>query len=152
MRSVAVSELIEMVVRLLEDTVAPSVDDYASSRALWVSVGLLDNLAARVDERPEGMREEIALLQDLADCDPARVAGTADEPTGDDLHQRLSQLRAFHVARLRGLAVAGAAEPEALAWLARCHEVLLRLTDRELERLRSTRYARANGAASRRRQ
>jgi len=136
MRSIRAADLLQAVVDLLESRVVPVTTDPAGLRALWISIGLLDNLVVRVDDKRAIEEHEQGLLQELL----------TEVAAGDA--RTLAELRLALAERLR--TVPWQAEPghqsgPNRAWLEQCREALTAINDAQLSLLRSTRYGLANG-------
>lgn len=142
MRAAEPGALLELVVRELEDTVLPAVDDRSARSMLWIIIGLLDNLATRVVEDPALAAGRATPIREVLDDLPAaleRVHASAEGHADDDRLRLVEALR-----RLRALEPQtwGEAEED---WLARCRDAAAARTAAELERMRSTRYGRSLG-------
>src|ERR1700677_2625314 len=104
MRGSEPGELLKIVVALLENQVLPVVETHSGRATLLLSVGILDNLAERVEER-----------RDLVDRE--RLVA---------MSQRISASRAL------AAQPALLSEPETDAWLLQCHQALRERTREEV--------------------
>jgi hypothetical protein len=127
---------LQAVVDLLESRVVPVTTDPAGLRALWISIGLLDNLVVRVDDKEAIEEHERGLLKALLTEAPAGGAST------------LAELRRALAERLRTVPWLPERSQQSgpdRAWLKQCREVLTAVNNAQVSLLRSTRYGLANG-------
>lgn len=146
MRATEPGELLKIVVALLEHQVLPVVETSSGRATLLLSVGMLDNLAERVEERNDLVERERVLADRLLATLPARVralareqvSGPADRPTPTS--ELISAFRAV-VADPSLLE-----DPETDEWLRRCHDALRERTRQEVALLNPTRYLKSQNA------
>jgi hypothetical protein len=146
MRGSEPGELLKIVVALLENQVLPLIETPSGRATLLLSVGMLDNLAERVEERRDLADRERVLAEQLTAALPERVRSFAEaHPSGPSerpvaMSQLISAFRALvaQPALLR--------EPETDAWLLQCHQALRERTRDEVALLNPTRYLRSQNA------
>jgi hypothetical protein len=136
-------ELLKMVVALLEHQVLPVVETQSGRATLLLSVGMLDNLAERVEERRDLEERERALAERLMATLPGQVRDVAlAHPSGPT--ERPTPTVAL-ISVFRALV----ADPDLLedadtdAWLRECHQALKERTQRDVALLNPTRYLRS---------
>ena len=146
MRGSEPGELLKIVVALLENQVLPVVETHSGRATLLLSVGILDNLAERVEERRDLVDRERLVAEQLMAALPEQVRSLARaQPSApSDRPVAMSQL----ISAFRALAAQPAllSEPETDAWLLQCHQALRERTREEVTLLNPTRYLRSENA------
>jgi len=143
MRGSEPGELLKIVVSLLEDQVLPAVESRAGRSTLLLSVGILDNLAERVEERRDLVERERVVVDRLMAAAPERVRSLSE--TQRAAPQERPAPAAPLIAAFRALV----ADPDLLhdpkteEWLRTCHETLKERTREEVALLEPTRYLRS---------
>jgi hypothetical protein len=139
-------ELLKMIVALLEHQVLPVVETQSGRATLLLSVGMLDNLAERVEERRDLFERE----QQLADALLSQLPQQVRDLVGTDPEGSL-ELRSPTMPLVLALRVL-AADPGLLeddqtdAWLHACHTALKERTRQDVALLNPTRYLRSQNA------
>jgi len=126
-------DLLRIVVRILETQVLPATEE-AARATLLLSVGILDNLSGRVEERRDLVTAREQRDRALVESVPERIRAGVDGagvPVNRALSRYLRQL-AEHPTLLT--------EPDVSAWLERCRQALLRQSAEEIALMRPTRY------------
>ena len=137
MRGNEPDRLIEILVRVLETQVLPSVMDREARSTLLLTVGLLDNLGPRIREKAESSTARGAAARRLLSALPAELAASLDVDlvAAEDPAVLLDGV----FRRLRGHSDLLDLE-NSRAWLAKCRQELSELSERELSLMRPTRY------------
>lgn len=143
MRSVPPRELVEAITALLEAQILPAVDERSARATLLLAVGMLDNLAGRIEERHDLVELDTRAAHRLIDALPPGLrpaAATADSGFRD--------LSAALTVVLRELAARPALveDPEVGEWLRLCGDELRRRNAEEMALVRPTRYLRSQSA------
>ena len=143
MRGSEPGELLKIVVALLEHQVLPVVETQAGRATLLLSVGMLDNLAERVEERRELLERERALTEELMSTVPVNVRELAGaQPTG--LRSRtVPSAELISVFRALVAEPALLEDPDTDQWIRGCHVALRERTREEVALLNPTRYLRS---------
>jgi hypothetical protein len=132
-----------MVVALLEHQVLPVVETRSGRATLLLTVGMLDNLAERVEERRDLVENERALTGTLMSQLPERVRDLVPaDPLGSlDLRAPTFTLVAAFRALAEHPALLDVEETD--EWLQRCHQALKERTRQDVALLNPTRYLRS---------
>jgi hypothetical protein len=143
MRGSEPGELLKIVVSLLEEQVLPAVESRAGRSTLLLSVGILDNLAERVEERHDLVERERDVVEQLMAAAPDRLrtlaAAQPDAPS--ERPAPASPLLAAFRALVTDPDLLR--EPETEEWLSACHAALKERTRQEVALLEPTRYLRS---------
>ena len=147
MRASEPGELLKMIVALLEHQVLPAVTTSSARSTLLLIVGMVDNLAERVEERRELVQRDRELVDGLLAVLPRRLGDVPSSQhevdAGVDRGTPMSEL----VRVLRSLVDSDALDDAELsAWLVQCHEALGRHNKHEVELLNPTRYLKSQNA------
>lgn len=143
MRGTEPGELLKIVVALLEHQVLPVVETQSGRATLLLSIGMLDNLAERVEERRDLVERERALVDALMSALPERVrelalvnpSGSTDRPA-----PTAELISVFRVLAPKSTVLD---DEDTDAWLRQCQEALKERTRREVALLNPTRYLRS---------
>ncbi len=99
------SELLTAVAGVLREVVVPTCTDAYAAGQLWASIGILENLAARVEERREIGLSEARLLAtwlteqgidvepDLSVATARALTSSAAQPGSGSLHSVLERIQ-----------------------------------------------------------
>jgi hypothetical protein len=143
MRGCEPGELLKIVVALMEDQVLPIVETQSGRSTLLLSIGILDNLADRVEERRDIADREQVLADRLIRTVPERLRVLAEAQPAAPTE------RAAPVSPLIKAFRALVAEPALLDdpatddWLKLCHQAFRERTQEEVALLSPTRYLRS---------
>lgn len=146
MRSVEPGELIEAIVALLESQILPAVEDRSARSTLLLAVGMLDNLAGRVEEKRDLVERDTDAVRRLVTAIPDGL-----RPIGLDTeiaNAEYRDLSAVLTSTFRALPAREGwlEDPEVDAWLDLCLSELRRRNAEEIALVRPTRYLRSQTA------
>jgi hypothetical protein len=136
------SELLQLIVGALETQVVPADANPRARATLLLAVGLLDNLAQRIEEAPGLRTARDEGVDRLVAAMPRALAENLLE-SGGDFSTRVRERRlANGFAALRDSA--GLLNSLSVQmWLSICRDEFVRCNNAELQRLRPTRYLRS---------
>ena len=82
MRSVEPGELLEAVIALLQTQVLPAIEKQSARSTLLLIIGLLDNLASRIEERRDIVERSTRVARNLLDTMPPSLKEVVESHSG----------------------------------------------------------------------